>query len=82
MSNKGNYGYRQAMTYRVNNSEVENIGIRLAKLCVSKNIPVTDVAEYFGVSRQAVYMWFRGKCKPNKALTEKVEKLVEKLSKQ
>lgn len=36
-------------------------GIRLAKLCVEANLPMTEVAEYLGVTKLAVFYWFRGK---------------------
>jgi hypothetical protein len=35
-------------------------GIRLAKLCVDANVPMTLVAEYLGVTKLAVFYWFRG----------------------
>lgn len=74
--------YSGKITYIVNNADPTKLGIRLAKACIAKNIPVTDVAEFFGVSRQSVYMWFKGKCNPRKEIAERVESLVEKLSSQ
>jgi predicted transcriptional regulator len=38
------------------------------------------VATFFGISRQAVYLWFRGEVHPSKRHTEKLEKLIDKLS--
>jgi hypothetical protein len=75
-------GYHKATFDAVTKSDSDSLGVQLGKLCVTKNIPVTDVAAFFNVSRQAVYLWFKGKCRPKKELQEKIEKLVEKLSKQ
>ncbi len=75
-------GYRKFTHDQVMSSDSSSIGVTLGKLCVTKNIPVIDVAAFFGVSRQAVYLWFKGKSRPKKDIEEKIEKLVEKLSKQ
>lgn len=77
-----NTGYHKKVYDQVTSSNSDSLGVRLGKLCVTKNIPVTDVASFFGVSRQAVYLWFKGKCRPHKSLHERIEKLVEKLSQQ
>ena len=36
------------------------IGYRMAKLCVTANLPAKYVAEALGVSRATVHNWFRG----------------------
>lgn len=77
--NKGR-GYRKEVHDEVVSSNSTSLGVSLGKLCVTKNIPVTDVAEFFGISRQAVYLWFRGQVNPSKRHTEKLEKLIYKLS--
>jgi predicted transcriptional regulator len=56
------------------------LGVRLAKLCVDKNIPVSDVAEFFGVSRVSVYAWFRGQVEVSDKHAAKVQDLLDKLS--
>ena len=38
----------------------ETIGIDLARLCVKANIPAVYVASAMGVTKLAVYAWFRG----------------------
>lgn len=54
-------------------------GVQLGKICVEREIPVGDVAEYFGVSRVTVYQWFKGK-KPVSAKHEAaVQQLIDKL---
>ena len=56
------------------------LGVKLGRLCVKKDIPVSDVAEYFGVSRVTVYSWFRGKAVVSGKHADKMQKLVEKLA--
>lgn len=73
-------GYRKSVYDEIMSSNSTSLGVRLGKMCVSKNIPVTDVASFFGISRQAVYLWFRGEVSPSKRHTEKLEKLLDKLS--
>jgi hypothetical protein len=77
-----NSGYHKKVYDQVTSSNSDSLGVQLGKLCVTKSIPVTDVASFFGVSRQAVYLWFKGKCRPHKNFHEKIERLVEKLSQQ
>jgi plasmid maintenance system antidote protein VapI len=56
------------------------LGVKLAKICVGLNIPVTDVAEYLNVSRPTVYSWFIGKHDVSPKYADQVEKLIEKLA--
>lgn len=56
------------------------LGVKLAKICVDKNIPVSDVAEFFGVSRVTVYSWFRGKAVVSGKHVGKMQELLAKLA--
>lgn len=38
----------------------DNLGVRLAKLCVRANLPSALVAKALGVSRATIHAWFRG----------------------
>jgi hypothetical protein len=38
-----------------------------------------DAAEFIGVSRQAVYMWFLGKSLPHPSMRETLQKLIADL---
>ena len=39
----------------------KKVGIQLAKICIKAKLPASGIAEVFGVTRQAVHGWFRGK---------------------
>jgi hypothetical protein len=56
------------------------LGVQLGVICVNKNIPVKDVAEFFNVSRITIYSWFRGKTVVSGKYADKVHKLIAKLS--
>jgi len=49
-------------------------------ICLDRDIPVTDVAEFFGVSRVTVYSWFRGKAVVSGKYADKMHKLIAKLA--
>ena len=72
-------GYSSDFVNEVNSADTEKLGVRLGHICIKRNIPVVDVAEFFGVSRTAVYAWFRGGNVDDKH-TDKMQKLVDKLS--
>jgi transcriptional regulator with XRE-family HTH domain len=55
------------------------LGVKLGRLCIEHNIPVMEIANEMGVSRQAVYNWFQGTSIPGKAASEKIEKYIASL---
>jgi hypothetical protein len=71
-------GYSSDFVNEVNSADKTLLGVRLGIACIKRNIPVTDVAEFFNVSRTAVYAWFRGSNVDDKH-AEKMRKLVDKL---
>lgn len=68
-------GYSSRFIRQVYAADPELIGVRLAKVCIEHEIPVQDIAEKTGVSRQTVYSWFVGRFKPRADLTELLEDL-------
>lgn len=53
--------YGSKLTESLRHKTVEDgIGIVLAKKCIAANLPSTIVSNLLGVSRQTLYMWFRG----------------------
>jgi len=80
MNDNRKRGYRKTLHDEILASNSSSLGVQLGKICVTRNIPVVDVAEHFGISRQAVYLWFRGEVIPSKTHTEKLEGLLYKLS--
>ena len=52
--------YSPRFLVELNNLDEEKLGVRLAKACVNADLPITDVAKVFGVSRMTIHSWFRG----------------------
>lgn len=76
MNNKG-YSRRFALSNK--KADQKHIGVQLGRICIERDIPVPDVAEYLGVSRQAVYMWFLGKSLPHPAKRELIAQTIQTL---
>jgi|TARA_R110000822_G_scaffold172328_3_gene311987 hypothetical protein len=38
----------------------KRLGVQLGRLCVSANLPPSEIAKVLNVSRMTVYNWFRG----------------------
>lgn len=72
-------GYSLLMADEIKSADSQLLGVQLGRVCINKDIPVSDVASFFGVSRMTVYSWFRGKSIVSGKHAEKMQKLVDKL---
>ena len=72
-------GYASGFINEVTASDKSKIGVQLGKVCIKRDIPVTDIAQFFDVSRVTVYSWFRGKSNVPDKHQEKMQKLIDKL---
>lgn len=73
-------GYSTLTIREIQEANPTLLGVKLAKICVGRDIPVSDVAEFFGVSRVTVYAWFRGKAVVSGKHADKMQKLIAKLA--
>lgn len=73
-------GYTTLFVQAVEDANPFYLGVKLAKICIKLNVPVTDVAEYLDVSRPTVYSWFIGKRDVAPKYQEQVKKLIDKLA--
>lgn len=73
-------GYSSLFIQDVENANPSLIGVKLAKLCIKKDIPVIDIADHFKVSRVSVYAWFRGHRHVGDRYLDRMHKLIDKLS--
>ena len=53
-------GYSVITINEIRSANSQLLGVQLGLVCLKNDIPVTDVAEFFGVSRMTVYNWFKG----------------------
>lgn len=73
-------GYSILLIQKIKEANPNLLGVKLGKICVGRDIPVKDVAEFFGVSRVTVYAWFRGEVVVSGKHVEKVQLLINKMS--
>lgn len=73
-------GYSLRVVRANEQADPSNIGVLLGRFCIKEEIPVAEVAEFFGVSRMTIYNWFIGVSVPRKRLRASIEKIIEKLS--
>lgn len=71
--------YQARVIRAVYDADQELIGVKLAKICIAKDIPARDVAEYLNVSVAQVYTWFTGKRGMPSKLHPVVESIIQKL---
>jgi len=71
-------GYSLKFAKAVAKANQDLVGVMLGKLCIDKDISVIEVANYFSVSRTAIYAWFLGKSQPNKIHETKIYKYLKK----
>ena len=72
-------GYSLRIVRANEQADPSNIGVLLGRMCIKKEIPVSEVAEFFSVSRMTVYNWFCGYGKPKKQTQQKIQEVINKL---
>lgn len=72
-------GYSVITANEIRNANPNLLGVQLGKVCLKNDIPVKDVAEFFGVTRMTVYNWFKGRVVVSGKYVERMNKLIEKL---
>ena len=72
-------GYSLLMADEIKSADSQLLGVQLGRVCINKDIPVSDVAEFFKVSRMTIYSWFKGEAKVSSKHAEKMQKLLDKM---
>lgn len=72
-------GYSSRIIRTNKDASTAHPGVLLGRLCIAQEIPVSDVAQFFNVSRMTIYKWFRGQEMPRKRQIEKIEEVIAKL---
>jgi transcriptional regulator with XRE-family HTH domain len=73
------YGYSLRLVEMNKAANQELVGVQFGAVCMEHNVPVAEIADKFGVSRQTVYNWFCGLSSPNAKAATKIEKYTAKL---
>lgn len=75
------YGYSAKVVALNQQADRSNLGVRLGRACIKKDIPVSTIATTLGVSRQTLYNWFMGKSSPQPMMVDLVARYLERISK-
>lgn len=74
-------GYDSLFIRKVEEADQKPVVLQLADVCIEKNIPVTEVAALFGVTRATIYNWMTGLTTPNPRYLAMIPKITTRLSK-
>lgn len=72
-------GYSARIIRANKEADADRPGVMLGRMCIAQEIPVSDVAQFFDVSRMTIYKWFKGVEQPRKKQIEKIEDVLKKL---
>lgn len=70
------YGYSARVIQQNEDADQDLLGVQLGALCVLHDVPVSQVAEKLGVSRQTTYNWFMGANSPRGDAEKAVLRLI------
>ena len=71
--------YSPEFLIELNTFDKDRPGVQLAKACVNADLPITEVAKVFEVSRMTIHSWFRGSPIRDKNCT-KIKKFLKALN--
>lgn len=60
-------------------ADKRKIGVRLGRLCIKLDVPVTVVAKHMGVTRATIYNWFCGASAPQGTTIGLIETYISSL---
>lgn len=73
-------GYSLKLVHMNNEASDDLLGVRLGRVCINNDVPVIDVANRLGVSRQTVYNWFCGAKAPQDQTVDAILDYMAELS--
>jgi hypothetical protein len=76
---KDNRGYSSRIVGANSRASVDSLGVLLGRYCISKDIPVSDIAESLEISKMTIYKWFTGKALPRKSQEERIKEIIADL---
>jgi transposase-like protein len=74
-------GHTTHFIRRVDNAALQPAVRQLAITCISKDVPIVELADLFGVSRATVYNWLMGTTVPRSKQLEAMPKITARLNK-
>jgi predicted DNA-binding protein YlxM (UPF0122 family) len=74
-------GYSIGLMQANKQANIKSLGVALGRVCIHKGVSVREVAGYFGLSRQAIYDWFKGDSVPDPSIHSRIERYIASLKK-
>lgn len=74
------YGYSARLIALNKEADSKLLGVKLGRICIKQDIPVSTVAARLGVSRQTVYNWFMGETDLQDQSVDAVQDLIKSFS--
>lgn len=71
-------GYSSKIVKANLEASTDSPGVVLGRMCITREIPVSDVAEFFGVSRMTIYKWFTGQWIPREKKAQQIAEVLKK----
>jgi transcriptional regulator with XRE-family HTH domain len=73
-------GYTIRIAQGIKEADGNLMGVKLGRVCLAQDIPVSTVAEALGVTRQTIYYWFLGRSEPRGPACEAIEAYIANLA--
>ena len=73
-------GYSLKLVEAIRGGDPSDPVIRLGKYCIENQVPVSDLATYFSVTRATIYNWFFGRMKPRQKRLQLLEDTLKRLN--
>lgn len=70
-------GYSEKIILANKEASAKNIGVQLGRYCISRDISVSEIADYLNVTRMSIYGWFDGTCTPLPKHEEKIAEMLK-----
>jgi DNA-binding phage protein len=74
------YGYTLAIVQANKIASRSNLGVRLGRACIAADIPISQVAQDFNVTRTTIYNWFSGTTRPSMRMESAIEQYIKELA--
>lgn len=75
-----NRGYASRIVKANLSADDSSPGVLLGRYCISKELPVVEVAQFFKVSRMTIYKWFTGDWIPRQRHALQINEVLKKLN--
>ena len=72
-----NRGYSKKIISVNKEASEKSIGVQLGRYCISRDISVSEIADYFKVTRMTIYGWFDSTWIPSLKHKEKIIEMLK-----